>query len=168
MAGVLRNTTPELAQLVTQHNLLVVQIGAGAFFHMDKCERTIAAAVASDLATSLTLCNELIGFLRFHLADSTVAAGTAHKVADVTSLPVLGAAIDLTSAQTAANLMKATYNTHIASTTYHYNADATNGIAAADASNQGTLNTLLNEMRTDCAAHTQSGASQASIRLVSA
>jgi uncharacterized protein YcbX len=107
-----------------------------------------APAVASDLATSLTLCNWIVGVARQHFADTS-----AHKVADATSLPVIGAAVDLGTAQTAANLVKASLNTHEASTTYHYTADAANLIAAADASNQGTLNTLLNEIRTDLLAH---------------
>lgn len=170
MATVIRNVDPALAGIVTAHNALVVQIGAGAFFHMDKYEvSVISSANSSSLATALTLCNELINFGRNHLADSVAAGGCAHKVADTTSWPAIGAAVDLTSAQTAANLMKATWNTHIASTTYHYNADATNAIAAANASNQGTLDTLLNEMKVDMLAHTQSGASAASsMRLVSA
>lgn len=132
MATVIRNTLPELATIVAAHNALVTQIGAGSNFHMDKYEvAACSSANASSLATSLTLCNELIYHLRFHFADTV-----AHKVADTTSLPAIGAAVDLPSAQTAANLMKASYNTHRASTTFHYNADSTNTITSADATDQ--------------------------------
>lgn len=109
----------------------------------------VTAANATDLATSLVLCNALIGFYRIHFADVS-----AHKIADVTALPALFAAVDLTSAQTAANLLKTSHGTHIASTTVNYTADATNTIAAANATDQSSLNTLLNELKTDINAHT--------------
>jgi len=164
MATVLRNTAPELKTIVDAHNDVKLQIGAGALFHLDVFEKTITAANSSDLATGLALCNNMIGVVREHFADTL-----GHKVVDtVDTLPALGAAIDLTSAQTAANLIKASYNVHRASTTYHYNADATNVIAAADASSQGTLDTLLNEMKTDINLHMASGSAGDSIRLVSA
>lgn len=106
-----------------------------------------APADASSLATSLTLCNWLIGVARQHFADTA-----AHKVVDTAdTLPAIGAAIDLASAQTAANLIKASYNTHRASTTYHYNADSTNTITSADATDQSSLNTLVNELKADAA-----------------
>jgi len=108
----------------------------------------VTAANATDLPTSLTLCNALIGFYRVHFADVS-----AHKIVDVTALPAQGAAVDLATAQTAANLLKTSHGTHVASTTVNYTADATNVIAAANASDQGTLNTLLNELKTDINAH---------------
>ncbi len=163
MATVLRNTSPELPTVVAAINDLKAQVGAGSSFHLDQSEVTITAANASDLATSLTLCNNIIGVARFMFADTL-----AHKVVDATSLPALGAAVDLTSAQTAANLIKASYNTHRASTTYHYNADSTNTITSADATDQSSLNTLLNELKTDINAHMLSGATGDAIRLVSA
>jgi hypothetical protein len=163
MARVIRKTSPELADIVAAHNDLKLQVGAGALFHLDISEQTITAAASSDAPTSLVLCNNIIGVGRFHLADTL-----AHKVADATSWPAAGAAVDLASAQTAANLMKATYNTHRASTTYHYNADATNVIAAADASSQGTLDTLLNELKADINLHMASGSAGDALRLVDA
>ena len=163
MATVVRTTGPETAAWAAAHNDLKAQIGAGSHFHMDACELTVSAANASSLATSLVLCNQLIAVMRFHFADLL-----ALKVADATSLPALNAAVDLTSAQTAANLMKASYNTHRASTTYHYNADATNVTSSADASDQSSLNTLLNELKTDVNAHIADGPAAKSIRVVAA
>lgn len=142
-----------VAAVSTNFHLQVGKDGDGATL-------AVTAADASDLATLLTLTNQLIGIGKAHLSDTG-----AHKVLDATSWPAFGAAVDLTTAQTALNLMKATYNTHIASTTYHYNADATNGIAAANASNQGTAETLANELKTDLTAHIASGLAGETIEL---
>ncbi len=163
MATVLRNTDPNASVYVAVHNALKKQIGAGANFHLDISEVVVSAANATDLATSLTLCNQLIGVGVFMLADTL-----AHKVVDPTSWPALGAGLDLASAITAANLMKATYNTHRASTTYHYTADSTNVSAATNASDQSTLNTLLNDLKTQLLAHMASGPTCPSLRLVGA
>lgn len=123
----------------------------------------ITSPNATDLATSLVLCNELIDKGLLHLNDTV-----AHKAADGGSWPVSGAAVDLATAQTAANLMKGTYNTHIAATTKHYSADAANAIAAANASDQTTLNTLLNEMKPDVTAHIALAFTGHSIELIDA
>lgn len=163
MATVIRNTDPNVSLWVAAHNDLKLQIGAGAFFHLDKSELTITLANATDLATSLALCNNITGVYIFHFADTL-----AHKIADVTALPLLGAATTLATAITAANLIKASLATHIASTTVNYAADSTNTIAAANATDQGSLNTLLNELKTDINAHMASGVASASLRLVSA
>ncbi|HEU4615554.1 MAG TPA: hypothetical protein VFS15_25845 [Kofleriaceae bacterium] len=141
------------------HNALKAQIGAGSAFHLDKSERTVTAADAADLATSLVLANDIKAIYEFHLADTL-----AHKAAD--AAPALTKATDLASAETLANAIKADYNTHRASTTYHYNADATNAVASADATDQASLNTLLNEMKGDLNAHLASGPSAASLRAV--
>lgn len=163
MATVVRKTDPTLLICCTAFNALKAQIGAGANFHLDASEQTVTAANATDLATSLALCNNLIGIYRFHFAD-TVAC----KAADATSLPAIGAAVDLASAQTAANSLKTAHGTHIASTSVHFNADSTNTISSANASDQGTLNTLLNELKTDFNAHMASAPAAASFRLIDA
>jgi hypothetical protein len=51
------------------------------------------------------------------------------------------------------NELKADYTAHIASTTHHPVADATNVIAAADASDLATAQTLANELKADYNAH---------------
>ena len=162
MATAIRNIDPALAPLCAAHNDLKLQIGAGSFFHLDASEVTVTAANASDLATSLTLTNQLLDVYKFHMADTL-----AHKVAGV-ALASYAYATDLATAQTRANDIKSKYNTHIASTTYHYTADATNATAAANASDQGTLNTLLNELKTDFNAHAASAPTGKSLRLVDA
>jgi hypothetical protein len=163
MATVVRKIDPVVEIVAAGHNALKAQIGAGAFFHLDKSERTVTAANASSLATSLTLLKEILSVYAFHLADTV-----AHKVADTTNVVTSPAPTDLTTAITAANELKGDYNAHIASTTFHYNADATNTIAAANASDQSTLNTLLNEIKADFNAHMASGPAAASFRLVDA
>jgi hypothetical protein len=161
MATVLRNTDPLCRVVATAHNSLKAQIGAGSFFHLDKSERTVTAANASSLATSITLANDVMGVYLFHLADTL-----GHKVDD--PAPALVKATSLATAITLANAIKSDYNTHRASTTYHYTADATNTITSADATDQTSLNTLLNELKTDINAHMASGPAAASIRLVDA
>lgn len=161
MATRVTNFDPLCSVLCTAYNALKSQIGAGSSFHLDASEVTVTAADATDLPTSLALCNNLIGVLTFHFADLL-----AIKVVDATSLPALGAGVDLTSAVTAANLMKASYNTHRASTAKHYNADATNVVTSADATDQASLNTLLTEMKGDVNAHLASAPAAASLRLL--
>lgn len=160
MATRFPRTGPWVQPVATAFNALKAQIGAGAFFHLDKSEFVVEAANGDGtLAKALALANNIMQVYLFHLADTL-----AHKVVDAP--PALVAATDLTTAQTLANAIKADYNAHIASTTYHYNADAANGIIAADATNQATLDTLLNEIKTDFNLHMASGTAAASLRVV--
>lgn len=141
------------AAVSTNFHLQVSQDAAGTAL-------AVTSANASDLATLLTLTNEIISVGKNHLLDTG-----AHKASDAVSWPAFGAAVDLATAQTALNLMKASYNTHIALTTKHYNADAANGIIAADGSNQATCETLANEIKTDLTAHIASGLAGDTIEL---
>lgn len=162
MATVIRNTDPVLGKVCAAFNDLKAQIGAASAAHLDKSEVTITAANASNLATSLTLVNQILDVYKFHMADTL-----AHKTTGV-ALASYAYATDLTTAMARANDIKAKYETHRASTTYHYNADATNTIAADDATDQTTLNTLLNELKTDINAHMADGPAAKSLRLVRA
>lgn len=162
MATVVRNTEPMASVVCAALNDLKAQVGAGAHFHMDASEVTVTAADAVDLGTSLTLVNQLLDVYQFHMADLL-----AHKVAGV-ALASYVHATDLTSAKARANDIQAKYNTHIASTTYHYNADGTNASAAAAATTQGTLNTLLNELKACLNAHMANAPAAKSLRLVDA
>lgn len=153
-----------LDPFVTAFNGMKAQVGAGAFFHLDKGEYAAASASASDLATSVARTRECVSLFKTHFADTL-----GHKVVDpnagLAALTVPGV-YDLATAIVAANAVKAAYNLHRASTTFHYNADATNITAAADASDQTTLNTLVNELVTDFTAHIASGPSAPSLRVV--
>lgn len=147
--------------MAAAHNDLKAQIGAGSNFHLDACERLVVAATPTDLPTALVSTNELINVFTFHFADLL-----AHKVAAVSTLPAVGAAIDLASAITAANLMKASHNTECASTARHYTADATNTTSSANASDLASLLTLLTELKADLNAHTASAPAAKSVRIV--
>lgn len=74
-----------------------------------------------------------------HLA-ATTAVGTAD-------------ATNTATAVTLVNAIKAAYNAHIASTTYHAAADATNAASSSDATNEATGITLANELKGDFNAH---------------
>lgn len=187
MATQIRNTSPNLPALVTEINQLkdsliaelrpvltdLAAVAADADvsvtttftafgFHNDKSEVTVTAANASDLATSLTLVNEIVGVYVFHMADTL-----AHKVVGV-DLASTAVASTLAAAILLANDVKSKYNTHRASTTYHYTADSTNVTTSSDATDQSSLNTLLNEIKTDFNAHMASGPVMKSLRLLAA
>jgi hypothetical protein len=111
------------------------------------------------LAPLLVLCADIKRVYEKHLADDL-----AHKLAD--PAPALVAATDLPTAQTLLNAIKADYNTHRASTTYHYAADATNATTAADATNQASADTLANELKADLNAHLQAAPLAPSIKFI--
>lgn len=162
MATVLRNTHPVVRPFADAHNDLKAQIGAGSHFHLDASERTVTAADATDLATSLILVNQILAVYRFHMADTL-----AHKTTGV-ALASYVPATDLATAITRANDVKSKYNTHIASTTYHYNADSTNDVASSNATDQDSLNTLVNDIKAQMVAHLADAPAAASIRVVPA
>lgn len=161
MATRVPNTHPLASLMVAQIKMLAERTGAASSFHLDAVSSAITAANASDLATSLTLAEQIRGVYNTHL-DSDAA----HKIKD--PKPALTAATTLATAITLANAIKADYNTHRASTTYHYNADATNVITSADATDQASAITLANEIKTDLNAHIASAPTGYSIRMVSA
>ncbi len=147
---------------------LATATGAGTSWtalgsHNDRSEKTVTAADATDLATSLLLVNEIRSVYEFHRADTL-----AHLNADATNTITAPAATDLTTAQTLANELKADYNLHRSQATVHAATDSGNAISAADASNQGTLNTLLNELKADLNLHMAGGVSAKSVRIVGA
>jgi hypothetical protein len=107
-----------------------------------------AAANASDLATLLTLSNELAIVYAQHGADTHV-----HDGADTTNVVAAAVATDLATAQTLLNELKADYNAHRSEAGVHPNNDAGNAVAAADATDQATAETLANEIKTDLNAH---------------
>jgi hypothetical protein len=162
MATVVRKTLAEMQIFADAFNDLRKQIGAGALFHQDACEQVVAAATATDLPTSLTMCNQITAIYTFHMADTL-----AHKVTGV-ALASTANAVDLATAIAAANDIKAKFNTHIASTTFHYNADATNAIATANATILSDLITLLNATKTAFNAHMASAPASKALRVVTA
>lgn len=167
MATVWYDVDPLRPLAANAHNDLKKQIGPGAFFHLDAYENPVASANATDLPSSVKLVNEIRAVFNFMMTDTL-----AHKVVDVTDPTVLAAANPasgdggLAAAIALANDIKAKYNVHIASVTYHYNADATNAIAAANATVLADLQTLLNATKTAINAHMASAPTSKSIRVL--
>lgn len=173
-----RNTPDEiLYALVAAHNQGKVD-SIASFFHLSQTETTnrgnyrnqsvtrlrIASAAATDLATSLTLVNEVKTVLNVHFADTD-----AHDTA-VSAQIATAVATDLTTANTLANALKTAYNTggHINAASVHFTNDGTNTIAAAAATDQTTLNTLANELKGDINLHLASAPAGTLITLVTA
>jgi hypothetical protein len=120
--------------------------------HCDSSSVTITSANASDLATSLTLVNEIKAVYGLHIAEA--GSGRAHLAADTTNTissawPVTA----LAAAITLANELKADYNAHRSQSGVHHVSDGGNSISSSDATDQSSLNTLLNELKTDINAH---------------
>jgi hypothetical protein len=153
--------------------------GAGTFaagpvtapIHFDRAEYAITAANASSLETSRTLLGAVVTAYLTHAADAL-----AHLAADATNVPAetlqeLLAALPtdtLGGMQTLANEFKALYNAHRAEAGVHATNDAGHAIAAADATDQSSLNTLLNELKADLNLHMADGLATPSWRAVDA
>ena len=140
------------------HASITATLG-GSFIAPTQTSEAVASANSSSLGTSITLGNEIKSVYNRHLLDSG-----AHKAAS--TLISTADASDLATGITLGNAIKAAYEIHRASTTYHYTADATNTIAASDATDQSSLNTLLSELKTDINAHMLLAFTSFSFRLV--
>lgn len=123
----------------------------------------IASANASSLGTSITLANEIKGVLKVHMADDS-----AHLAADAVNIAFDGYALasNLATGIALANAIKVNYEVHRVSTVFHLNADSTNTISASAATDQSSLNTLLNELKTDINAHIANGGSTQRLVLI--
>lgn len=138
---------------------------AALSIHYDRGEYTVTAANASSLATSLTLTKALIYAYGVHIADLLAhdAADSTNTVASTTD-----DVINLATAITAANQIKAAYNAHRAQSGVHPNDDSGHQTTSSDATDQSSLNTLLNELKSDFNAHIASGLSAPSLRVTDA
>jgi hypothetical protein len=171
--------TPDtmLGALVAANNLRQTEI-VSAFFHADTTQKTTGhysapvvaddtpalsiGAAPTDTTTVISFTNGLRQLLNRHFADDY-----AHDTAVSTALAD-ATATDLTTALVIMNADKASYGTHLAAASVHFNNDGTNTISAANATDQTTAITLLTELRTDVGAHVVSAPLGAMIRLVNA
>ena len=169
-----------LMALLSTHNTKSVT-RAGAFFHYDISSLPAAgsteqaptstpdvplSATPTDLPSSITAVNELQTIFLRHGVDVL-----AHKVADsaeVATIAAVPVAVDQGTVDTLANALKAAWNTHIASTTYHPNADSTNAIGAANATNLSTGITLITALQAAFINHIESGNASPLIKTVPA
>jgi hypothetical protein len=110
----------------------------------------VTAAAPTSEATRVALANDIKRVLNAHFADSV-----AHKsdVSDPIETDDAVMGDSLASAIELANDCKAAFNTHRSESNVHFTNDAGNAIGASDASNSGTLDTLLAELKTDINAH---------------
>lgn len=116
------------------------------------------------IAVLRTLCLDLYNVYLAHLADTQ-----AHKVADTAPALVLPtSSSSLSALETFVNAVQTDYNTHRASTTYHYTADTTNVSSAATADDQAKSDTLANDLKTQINAHVQAGFTSPSLNLIGA
>lgn len=122
--------------------------------HTDRDERTVAVANASSLDTSLALCKALLTVYAAHAPDA-LHHHTGDETNAVASVPA--DVIDLPSAITAANELKAAFNAHRVENNTHWTDDTTNVVSSPDATDQTSVNTLLNELKTDLNAHLGAG-----------
>lgn len=92
-------------------------------------------------------------------ADITSTTSGDFSAPVATPLTVPTAAVNtLPKVVARANVLKLYFNTHLADAVAHKAADATNPVTTADATDQGTANTLLNAIQSAFNAHlTQSG-----------
>lgn len=161
--------------LVAAHNQLQTD-AIGSSFHRERtCTTnhsdfrnysvtrvTVTAANASSEGTSVTLANQIKAVLNAHFVDTA-----AHNTA-VSAVIATPDATEVVTATTLGNACKAAYNTHRTAAGVHYTNDTTNVVTSTDASDQSSLNTLLNEMKGDINAHMLSAPNGVYISLVSA
>lgn len=129
---------------------------ASAVVHHDADERLVTVANATTLLTSIALCKALLVSYAAHRADTL-----HHQAADATNTVASGVADveDLATCITAANEIKAAYNAHRGQSGVHWTNDSGHAVTSADATDQSSLNTLLNEIKSDLNAHFAAGIS---------
>lgn len=161
-----------VSKLATGFNALARQVAAGVanVYHTGKAPQNITVlATDGTIARALLIVNNMAVVLYNPLGDKSVNGGVGHfkdavrhKVAGATTLTATFPATDLTTANALATEIKADLNAHLTegsgATNVHWNDDATNSVAAADASSQGTLDLLLTELNIDIPAHLGYGA----------
>ena len=146
-----------------------------SFFHADTTQRTtgsydapvivddtISAANGTNLATNITLVNNIKATYNRHVVDSQ-----AHNTA-VSAVVSTADATDAATGVTLINALKAAYNTHLSASNVHFNNDATNAITNADATDTATTTTLANEMKGDFNAHVVSAPLGAMVKIIPA
>jgi hypothetical protein len=173
-----RNIPDAVAYAMVAANNQRIADSIGSFFHMSQTEDVsadyrnpvltrvrITSANSSSEATAVALVNEIKADLNKHFADD-IAHDTAVSAQITTADAVTGDS--LVTALALANAIKAALNTHYAAANVHFTNDGTNTISAANATDQTSLNTLLNEIKTDLNAHFASAPAGTWLKIVSA
>lgn len=108
-----------------------------------------------DAYTAYTLENGAIAFDdsdTYEVWYRRLPGPIAHKTDDTATVTTADAD-DEDTLVALANALKAAYNTHRASTTYHAAADTTNTVSSSDATDEASAITLINEIKADLNAH---------------
>jgi hypothetical protein len=134
------------------------------YFHRDKTSSqsvtdgsastllTVTAANATNLATSLTLTNQLKGVFGAHCKDDS-----SHLIKDlVNSMDGYADATNLATVQVVLNALKVKYNAHLSQSGVHVVNDP-NTVATANATDQSTANALANALKAALNIHLASG-----------
>lgn len=178
MAIVRRRVTPGLVDLTTSINSAraeaLLESADSTHFHVDASEQTVTAANATDLPSAVALVNQEKAVYEYHRKDAGVVSPVAHKTLDATNVESVANANPnagdggLAGAIALANDIKTQFNAHLTQSTVHYNNDATNTVAASNATDLASLETLVNAIKTALNAHMASAPSGKSLRLVAA
>ncbi|KYF87794.1 hypothetical protein BE20_24935 [Sorangium cellulosum] len=155
-----RLTRLEAEQAIAVQNALrldLLKLRAGSIFHADATtgvsleDLTAGSSTADQVAFTLACSAAYTA----HIASACAAATGqgAHLAADATNVLTTPNPTDLASCNARMNEIKAQYNLHRASTTFHPVADSTNTMAASDATNAATLATLGNQVKARLNAH---------------
>lgn len=129
---------------------------------------SVTAANASNLATSVTLTNNLRGVMLEHFRDDV-----SHRLADDTSVGLLDGysdAVILDDVEDQLNTMHHVFNGHlsrsVSSIKVHLNDDAVNVVTTAAATDQSTANALGNALKSAVNAHILLGPAVGKIKLI--
>jgi len=161
---------PKVDAAVTQLNasrLDALKLRAGLIFHADATS-PITEANATDASTTSALVLALRSRYITHIASAcsaTTGVGS-HISADATNVVTVDVPTNEAGEILTVNELKALFNSHRASTTFHPVADSTNVIAAADATNTASLRTLANALKTGFNAHFAASFSAAALVVV--
>jgi hypothetical protein len=155
-----RLTRLEAEQAIAVQSALrldLLKLRAGSIFHADAstgvslADLTAGSSTADQVAFTLA-CSAAYTAHIASACSATTGQG-AHLAADATNVLTTPAPTDLTSCNARMNEIKADYNLHRASTTFHPVADSTNTVTAADATNAASLATLGNAVKAALNAH---------------
>lgn len=135
------NTTTEVGKMILPANITTLHVA-------NDTTNVVSSANASNLATSITLANEIKTDFNAHIASTSF-----HSVADGTNTVTSANATDLASVITLANEMKGDYNAHRSQSGVHPYNDSYWEVTSAAASDQTSANTLLNEIKADYNLH---------------
>lgn len=161
MALVHNRTSPQIADIATAINTTRQAAVGTSKPHADASEVTVTAADSATPATAIALANNLLSVYNFHLGDTL-----AHKVADSADLTGLSPCVDNTTCIALVLAMATGYETHRASTTYHYTADSTNTLTSTTVTTIGQAETVATDLKAKLNAHMATALAGKSLRVI--